>query len=94
MGLSTLLLDSPIFISRPSLTPSDKKLPLRQADKQTSGQADANLKTSVCRFVRSSVRRSFIVATATSFYICRSKAKIAEIRYLRKQTEAVKEKDY
>ena len=32
--------------------------------------------------------------TTTSFYICRSKAKIAEIRYLRKQTEAVKEKDY
>ena len=29
-----------------------------------------------------------------SFYICRSKAKIAYFRYLRKQTEAVKEKDY
>ena len=28
------------------------------------------------------------------FYICRSKAKIANYRYLRKQTEAVKDKDY
>ena len=37
MGLSTLLLDSPIFMSRPSLTPSVKKLP---CDKQTNGQAD------------------------------------------------------
>ena len=77
MGLSTLLLDSPIFMSRPSLTPTDKKLPLRQADKQTSGQADANLKTSVCRFVCSSVRRSFIVATATSFRAKRGNLQMA-----------------
>ena len=31
---------------------------------------------------------------STSFYICRSKAKIANSRYLRKETEAVKDKDY
>ena len=55
MGLSTLLLDSPIFMSRPSLTPSVKKFVVIRAiyqcdrddrddrdesDERTNGQND------------------------------------------------------
>ena len=50
MGLSTLLLDSPIFMSRPSLTPSVKILP---CDKQTRGRIDegANCIWEACSYL-------------------------------------------